>query len=397
MSKGTTQLALFGGEPAFKQAVVVGKPNQPRRDRFLQLTSQALDSGQFSNGGDKVRSLERKLCEIHEVPHGILVSNATSGLQILARALELQKKVAMPAWTFAGTAHAFEWLGLQPVFCDVRLQDHLVAENYVDDSYMKEASAIVAVHLWGNVVDALPLEALCQRHNIPLIFDAAHAYGCSKDGTMIGNFGTAEVISLHATKVINSFEGGVILTRDASLASACRQMINFGKNTSGDYQGVGTNAKLNEISASMAIACMEQAQEFVEHNQLVFEIYRSRLDQLPGLHILDPRTNDRHNYHYVVVQVDKDLCPLSRDFLLEVMKKEGVILQTYFSPGCHKLPPYVQRESKPLPNTEILARQTLCLPSGSSVSAEEALKICELFARVLEHAAQIQRSFNKSA
>src|SRR6516162_6239543 len=220
--------AIFGGKPSFEHILHVGRPNIGNKDRLLERISDALERGWLSNDGPCVEELEKKLEQHLGAGHCQTVCNATTGLQLAMRALEMSGEVIVPAFTFIGTAHAVQWLGFTPVFCDIDPRTHTIDPARVEELITPETTGIIGVHLWGQPCDIQALEGIAQRHGLKLLFDSAHAFNCTWRGRMIGNFGDAEVLSFHATKFFNTFEGGAVVTNNAEFARRVGRMRNFG-------------------------------------------------------------------------------------------------------------------------------------------------------------------------
>jgi dTDP-4-amino-4,6-dideoxygalactose transaminase len=221
-------LAAFGGPPEFAQKLHVGRPNVGDRDAFMRRVERILDARWFTNYGDCVQELEERLARYLGVRHCVTVCNATVGLEIVARALGFEGEVIVPSLTFVATAHALQWQQIRPVFCDIDPRTHCIDPDQVERLVTPRTTGIVGVHLWGRSCDVDGLQAVADRHGLGLMFDAAHAFGCTYKGRMIGGFGRAEVFSFHATKFFNTFEGGAITTDDDDLAARLRLMTNFG-------------------------------------------------------------------------------------------------------------------------------------------------------------------------
>lgn len=208
MKRGVRDLALFGGPPAFLHPVYVGTPQQIDRGRLFDRLNWVLDNQWLSNGGPLALEFEGRIAELAGVRNCVSTCNATIALQMLCQATELSGEVIMPALTFVATAHAVRWIGLEPVFVDVDPDTGQVDPRCVAEAVGPRTSAIMGVHLWGRACPAEELEKIAADHGLRLFFDAAHAIGCSSGGRTIGGFGTAEVFSFHATKLVNGFEGG---------------------------------------------------------------------------------------------------------------------------------------------------------------------------------------------
>lgn len=354
----------------------VGYPNLPNNDALYMALDSIMASHRLTNNGPYVRELEERMAEFLDVEYAIAVCNATIGLQVVARALELEGKVLMPAWTFVATAHAMEWIGLQPTFCDVKLS-HEIDPHQVEMLVGNDTAAILGVHLWGNACLCEALDVHARMNDIALFYDAAHAFGCTYKDVGIGNYGDAAVFSLHATKCINAFEGGLIMTNDEALANACRQMRNFGFVGYDDVRSTGTNGKMSEIHAAQGLAMLDCYDSVVKANERNFDLYYDTLSPLPGVFVLCPDRNQDHNYHYVVIEIDEAATGIHRDTVLAHLHEHSVWARRYFYPGVHQMTPY-NAASRPLPITEKLAERTLVLPTGPSITPEDVEHVCKL-------------------
>ncbi|HRV80987.1 MAG TPA: aminotransferase class I/II-fold pyridoxal phosphate-dependent enzyme, partial [Planctomycetota bacterium] len=224
----SARLGLFSGTPAFAEPLHVGRPNLPDRERLHERLDEILDRRWLTNNGPLVQAFERRLSLFFGVKHCIAMCNGTIGLEIMIRAAGLKGEVIVPSFTFVATAHSLQWQGIQPVFCDVDPDTHSLDPKRVEELITPNTTGILAVHTWGRVAEVEALQELADRHGLVLLFDAAHALGCSSKGRMVGSFGAAECFSMHATKVLNCFEGGAVTTDDDELAERIRFMRNFG-------------------------------------------------------------------------------------------------------------------------------------------------------------------------
>ena len=203
----SADLALHGAPPAMPAPVHVGRPNVTNRENFLWHVDDILDRNWLTNNGPKVCELEQRLADYLGVRHCIAMCNGTIALEIAIRATGMTDEVILPSYTFVATAHAVSWQGLRPLFADIRLQDHCIDPEAVRRAITPQTTGIVATHLWGGTCDVDALQDIADEHGLKLVFDAAHAFGCSHGGQRVGGFGNAEVFSFHATKFFNSIEG----------------------------------------------------------------------------------------------------------------------------------------------------------------------------------------------
>lgn len=385
-------LAIFGGRPAFGEPLHVGRPNIGDRQRLFARLNRMLDAEWLTNDGAFVRELEQKLAERLGVRHCLAVCNGTIGLEIAIRSAGLHGEVIVPAFTFVATAHALTWLGLRPVFADVSPDQHTLDPDSVERLITPETTGIIGVHLWGQPCQIEELTEIARRHRLTLLFDAAHAMGCTYRGTPIGGFGRAEILSFHATKILNTFEGGAIATNDDELAARVRLLRNFGFCGQDRVVSAGTNGKMNEAAAAMGLTSLESLEDFVEVNRRNHAMYSRALSGIPGVRLLPAPRDERHNFHYLVLDVDVDTAGVSRDQLYAILRAENVLARRYFYPGCHRMAPYstiYPSAARDLPVTERLVLRVLCLPTGTAVSLEAIELIASIIRLVVEQSSAI--------
>ena len=387
------ELAVAGGEPMFRQTIHVGRPNIGDRQRLRERIDDLLDRRWLTNNGQYVQEFERRVALSIGVRHVVAVCNGTVALEIAVRALGLTGEVIVPSFTFAATVHALHWLGITPVFCDVHPRTHTLDPRRVEELITPRTTGLIAVHLWGRACEVDDLSTIANRHHLKLLFDAAHAFSCSYKGRMVGNFGNAEVLSFHATKVLNTFEGGAVVTNDDDLADRLRLMRNMGFRTLDEVVSVGTNGKMSEVSAAMGLTGLESVDEFIAVNRRHYEHYRHELAGIPGITLAPVSETERSNFHYVVLDVDEAHSGISRDDLIRVLHAENIKARRYFFPGCHRMPPY--RDLYPeagasLPETERLAESVLCLPTGETLTAEDVAAICGIVRLAVSHSGELR-------
>ncbi len=392
MPRNVEELALFGARPAFDRVLHVGQPNIGDRERLMARFNEMLDRRWLSNGGPFVREFEERIARMVGVKHCIAICNATVALEIVIRALGLKGEVIVPSFTFVATAHALQWQEIVPVFADIDPATHTLDPARIERHITPRTTGIIGVHTWGRPCDVEALQAIADRRGLKLLFDAAHAFGCGLDGRMIGAFGNAEVFSFHATKFLNSFEGGAIVTNDDILAEKVRLMQNFGFSGYDRVIYIGTNGKMTEASAAMGLTSLESMGDFVETNRRNYDIYRSRLSGLPGVRLLECEAQPA-NYQYVILEIDAAAFGITRDELQRLLHAENVLARRYFFPGCHRMEPY--RSFFPhagllLPETEALSESVLALPTGTAISEAEVAAISDLVAFACHNAAEIR-------
>ncbi|MCZ1017739.1 dTDP-4-dehydro-6-deoxyglucose aminotransferase [Streptomyces noursei] len=397
MKRNIGDLAIFGGSSAFLQPLYVGRPNIGDRSRFFDRVNWALDHQWLTNGGPLAREFEQRVAELAGVRYCVSTCNATVALQLLARATDLSGEVIMPSMTFPATAHAFRWLGLTPVFCDIDPDTGCLDPALVEAAITPRTSAIVPVHLWGRPCAVDELAKVAADHGVKLLYDAAHGLGCTSEGRPIGGFGQAEVFSFHATKVVNAFEGGAVVTDDEELASRIRAMHNFGFTQGRVSTEAGINGKMTEAAAAMGLTSLDAFEETVRLNEANYDSYQSELADLAGLKVVAFDPEERNNYHYLIVEVDAAETGVHRDLLGDVLRSENVVCQRYFSPGCHEMEPYRSERPVTLPHTERLAQKVLALPTGPTVSREDIRRVCDIVRLTVERGHEVTRRADERA
>lgn len=378
---GIDDLAIFGAPASFAEPLHVGRPNIGDRERLLSRINDILDSRWLTNGGPCVKEFERRIAEFAGVKHCVAMCNATVGLEIAIRALGMRGEVIVPSFTFVATAHALQWQEITPVFCDIDPQTHNLDPEKVEQLITPRTTGIIGVHVWGRACAVDALTEIAQRRGLKLLFDSAHALACSHNGRMIGGFGDAEVFSFHATKFLNTLEGGAIVTNDDDLAAKMRLMKNFGFTFYDKTDYIGTNGKMNEVSAAMGLTNLESMDDFIATNYRNYEHYQKELAEVPGIKLIHYDEREKSNYQYVVLEVDQDGAGISRDDLLNILHAENILARRYFYPGCHMMEPYrsyFPQASLLLPETERLTSRVLSLPTGTAMGPAEIRKVCEI-------------------
>ena len=386
-------LAIQGAQPQFASPLHVGRPNEGDRQQLLDRVEGMLDRRWFTNDGPLVKEFETRVQEFLGVKHCIAMCNATIALEIAVRALQLKGEVIVPSYTFIATAHALQWQEVSPVFVDMDPSTHNVDPSCIERLITPLTTGIIGVHTWGRVCDTDAICEIAERRGLKVMFDAAHAFGCSQKGKMVGGFGACEVFSFHATKFINCFEGGAVVTNDDALAEKMRLMRNFGFGGCDRVIYLGTNGKMTEVCAAMGLTSLDAMDEIIAVNRRNYECYKKGLEALPGVSLIEYDPDEKNNYHYIVVEVDPDACPLNRDELVEVLQAENVLARKYFWPGCHNMEPY--RSLQPnahllLPETERISAQVMVLPTGQEVSEETVGIICHIIRAALGDAARVK-------
>lgn len=393
MKNSVESLAIFGGTPLFPEKLHVGRPNIGDRDALMARINTILDNRWLSNSGPFEQEFEQRIAEAIGVRNCVAMTNATIALEIAIRALGMAGEVILPSLTFIASAHALQWQQVTPVFCDVDPATHNLDPAKLEALITERTTGIMGVHLWGRPCDVDAIAEVAARHDLKVLYDAAHAFGCTAGGRLVGGFGDAEVFSFHATKFMNSFEGGAVVTNDDELARRVRLMKNFGFTGFDEVSYVGTNGKMTEVAAAMGLTSLEALDSFVTCNRRNYQHYRAELATIPGLTLAPYDERERCNYQYLVLEVDEAGTGLARDQLVQLLWAENVVARRYFWPGCHRMEPYASMYpgvGERLLATEAVAARLLILPTGSAVDEDDIARICGLLRLAVRERAEVR-------
>lgn len=378
--KTNQDLAINGAVPLFEKEFYVGYPNIGDKKYFIECIEDVFDRRWLSNNGFYLKRFEKELMDFFKVKHVIPVCNATVGLEVAIKALGFKGEVIVPSFTFIATAHALQWQGIKPVFCDISRNDHTIDCECIEKLITPKTTGIIGVNLWGNICDVKGINRIAEENNLKVLYDSAHAFGSYKGETMVGSFGDCEVFSFHATKVFNSFEGGAITTNNDELAEKIRLMINFGFKGYDNVVEIGLNAKMNEACAVMGMTNLRDLNTFISHAQQNQILYNKYLGEIEGIKLVT-KYNRGNSGYYVVVEVDDVEYGISRDRLYEILHTENIKARRYFYPGCHRMEPYktlYPTVGEHLSITNDICGKVLVFPNNELITEEVIVGISEL-------------------
>lgn len=360
-----------------KSEIFVARPNLPDIEELLPLLESIWDSSQLTNNGPLVQKLSRQLESYFRAPHVTLCGNGTLALICALKSLNLPEgsEVITTPYSFVATASAIVWAGLKPVFVDIEEDGFNISPSAIDAAVTNKTSAIVPVHCYGKPCDVHAIQDIADRHELAVVYDAAHAFGVDCDCGSLLTHGDASVVSFHATKVFQTFEGGCVVTDNAALKDKLDLAINFGFRSETEVEGIGINAKMSEFNAAVGLLQIEKVHELITARQHIHEIYRKELSGLDGLRLPSDK-GYRSNYSYFPALIN-DECKLSRDALYSELKLSDVFARRYFFPLITDFESYSGfRRGSELPNARRVAERVLCLPIHSSLTAEDLNRVC---------------------
>jgi len=353
--------------------IYVTQPDLPPLDDFIPMLEQIWDSRILTNGGPFHQQLEDALCEYLGVPYISLFANGTIALVTAIRALGITGEVITTPYSFVATAHALLWNDLTPVFVDIEPTTLNLDPAKIEAAITPQTTAILPVHCYGNPCDVEAIEDIAERHNLKVIYDAAHAFGVECHCGSILNHGDLSVLSFHATKVFNTLEGGAIVCHDADTKRYIDQLKNFGFTSETTVVQTGINGKMNEFNAAFGLLQLQHIDTAIKQRKAIDSAYREALKDILGIRCYNPPDSMRSNYSYFPIFVEDDY-PLTRDQLYDKLKANGINGRRYFYPLITEFPMYRSIEgaaSADLPAAKGAAERVICLPIYSSLGAAE--------------------------
>lgn len=376
------RLAIEGGLPAFEEPIPVGQLYFPGWNQYQRIMLSLLDAGWYTNSGPLSFRAERELAQLYQVGNVITFVNATTAIMALAKASGISGPVVVPGFTFAATAQALTWAGLEVVFCDVDPTTHQVTAKTLRECLESyggpRPDAVLAVDLWGGATDSVELEKLCRSEGLVLMFDSAQATGAKIHGKPVGGGGVARVFSFHATKILSATEGGCICTDDDELAHLIRNVRSSYGASEKRSVAVTLNGRFSEAQAALVLSGIPEVAGRIERNRLLLDAYRTHLADTPGVTVHRDPDGVVGNSSYAVLEIDCEHFGLERDKLVSVLKAENVLARRYFTPGVHRTPPYTNLGRLSLPVTEDLCSKTVQLPLGSPTDLAAVERIASI-------------------
>ncbi|UCG02028.1 MAG: DegT/DnrJ/EryC1/StrS family aminotransferase [Candidatus Heimdallarchaeota archaeon] len=391
--------AILGGDPVFENKLGIVRPQLPKLSSIQERLKLALISGQLTNQGKYVETLEKKLSEYFGVSHVITTSNATLGLIIVLKALEREGEVILPSFTFAATGHAVSWAGLKPVFADILPDTYTLNPESVAELINKNTVAAMGVHIYGHPCEIDELSKIAVQNRLELIFDSAHAFGSYYKNKIIGSFGRAEVLSFHATKIFPVGEGGAILTNDGELATRLKLLRVFGDPGTENTQLIGLNAKMQEFNALIGLENLKVINRHIETRRKRAQLMKSLLNETPGLQTQKERSYVVSNYQNFPLCIEENRFGLDRDQLCSALLAENIGIRKYFYPPLHKHKSYINNSDgnrKQLNVTNDVSNRILCIPIYSDTTEEEVHKICFAIKKIYLHSKAIRKFIIKN-
>jgi dTDP-4-amino-4,6-dideoxygalactose transaminase len=357
--------------------IQVTQSSMPRFEDYIEEIKDLWDTKWLTNMGAKHKELEAKLCGYMGVPNTTLFTNGHLALECAIAAFNLQGEVITTPFTFASTTHAIVRNSLEPVFCDINEEDYTIDVEKLESLITDKTTAIVPVHVYGNVCNVAEIERIAKKYNIKVIYDAAHAFGVSLNGEGIGNFGDISMFSFHATKVFNTIEGGALTFKEEALVRILKDLKNFGITGQESVEYVGGNAKMNEFQAAMGLCNLKNIDGEIEKRARVTRRYVEHLSDVKGIKLCVSQEGVKPNFSYFPVVFDG--FRLSRDEVFQKLKENHIIARKYFYPLTNSFACYKDKFNEDeTPLAKHIAQRVLTLPLYADLSLEDVDRICNI-------------------
>jgi len=361
--------------------IYVTRPSLPPLEEFTELLQQIWDNKILTNNGPFHKQLERKLAEYLGVKYISLFNNGTIALLTALQALDIKGEVITTPYSFIATTNALLWNNIKPVFVDIEPETYNLDPSKIEAAITSKTTAILPVHVYGNPCKVDEIQKIADKHGLKVIYDACHTFGVTINDVPVLNFGDLSVMSFHATKVFNTFEGGAIVSHTEQMKKRIDQLKNFGITSETTAVAPGINGKMNEIQAAMGLLQLKTIDEAISKRRKIVNMYRVLLQDIPGITFLEDMPGVKHCYSYFPIFVNKDKYGSSRDELYEKLKQKNFYGRRYFYPLISQFPIYKELESAmpgAMPVAEKITEEVICLPLFAELESADLVSIVEI-------------------
>lgn len=370
-----------------KNKILVTQSSMPEFDEYVEEIKSIFENKWLTNMGEKHIELENKLKEYLGVENISLFTNGHLALMTAIKAMNFPEggEIITTPYSFASTTHAIVQNGLKPVFCDINPETYTIDVNKIEELITEKTCAILPVHVYGHVCDVDKIEQIAKKHNLKVIYDAAHVFGVKYKGKSISEYGDISMFSFHATKVFNTIEGGALVYNDSNLKGYIDKLKNFGIDGPDHVEYVGINAKMNEFCAAMGICNLRHIKQEIEKRKKVYERYIERLSNIEGIQVSLIQDDVESNYAYFPVVFDKEKFGKSRDEVMEELAQNNIYSRKYFYPlisdyDCYKN----DFNSENTPIAKKISDNVLTIPMYADLELEDADRICDIILNIEE-------------
>lgn len=361
--------------------ILVTQPFLPPLEEFNIYLEKIWESKWLTNNGPFHQELEKKLCEYLGVKYISLFSNGTLALVTALQALRITGEVITTPFSFVATTHAIWWNNIKPVFVDIEPNTYNINPDAIEAAITPKTTAILPVHVYGNPCNVERIKKIADTYGLKVLYDACHTFGVTINGVPVLNFGDLSVMSFHATKVYNTFEGGAIVCHDEATKQRIDNLKNFGFAGETTVVAPGINAKMNEVQAAMGLLQLKYIDQSIEKRKKISAFYRESLKGVDGISCLEDLPAVKHCYSYYPILIDKEKFGKTRDELYEELKTHNIFGRRYFYPLISQFPTYRGLESSQpgkMPVAEKLTEEVLCLPIYPDLDVDQVKNICTI-------------------
>lgn len=358
--------------------VLVTQSSMPDLEEYIEEIKAIFDTKWLTNMGPEHQKLQKGLEEYLKVKHMTLFSNGHMALYSAIKALDLKGEVITTPFTFISTTNAIVQNGLKPVFCDIEPDTYTIDSSKIEELITDKTCAIAPVHVYGNICDVDEIDKIAKKHNLKVIYDAAHAFGTEYKGVGIGNFGDISMFSFHATKVFNTIEGGGASFNSDELVKELDLQKNFGITGPETAEAIGMNAKMTEFQAAMGVCNLRHVSEEIEKRKKVIETYRKRLEGVKGIKLSKIQKDVKQNYAYFPVIFEEEFGK-TRDEVMAELAEHDIFTRKYFYPLITDFECYRKDyDSRHTPIAKYMADRVLTLPLFADLPLEKVEEICDI-------------------
>lgn len=359
------------------------RPSMPDYEEYIEQIKPIWESRWLTNMGKQHDEFEQELRKKLGVENVMLFVNGHMALEMVLQAMQLTGEVITTPFTFVSTTHAIYRNGLTPVFCDINEKDYTIDVSKIEELITEKTSAIVPVHVYGNICDVEKMEEIARKHHLKVIYDAAHAFGVNYKGRSISSYGDASMFSFHATKVFNSIEGGAVVYKDAEIGHRMYNLKNFGIQSEEEIESVGANAKMNEFQAAMGLCNLRHIDENIQKRKEIAKYYRECLADCRGIRLNEEQDGVESNYAYMPVLFDEMQYPITRDEIYDRLRAKNIYARKYFYPLINELKCYkniVNCGCTPI--AKKVSESVLTLPLYADMTKKDVERVCMVLKNV---------------
>lgn len=364
-----------------KYTIPVTRPYLPPKEEFQKYLNKIYDNQYLTNNGPLHRELEAELKKYLDINNLTLTVNGHAGLEIALKGLGIKGEVITTPFTFVSTTHALTLNNIKPVFCDINPRDLTIDVEKIEELITPDTTAIIPVHVYGHMCDIEKIDQIAKKHDLKVIYDAAHAFGVKYKGKSLTEYGDVSMLSFHATKIFNTIEGGALVYSNADYSRIFDAYKNFGIEGPEITDFIGGNAKMNEFQAAMGLANLPHMPEILAERRLLTELYRKKIQQILGIQYFIPEQlfkDYEYNYSYFPILINQEYGK-TRNELYDYLLEHGIYSRKYFYPiitelGCYK----DEYQSIKLPVAKAISEKILCLPFYTNLTEEDIDMICNL-------------------